>query len=272
MDIFKGLSERLRRALQRDLAWFRDQDKLREFMAQRVRVENRWIFEHWRDGVQIDQWAFDNLVVNVGLNYLLDNSFGAVPGSVASFVGLIGAGTGTVSETSGANSVTGSGTTFDAGLATSPIADIIIVGAGASGADLITTVATRSSNTAITTTANAGTTVSGAVFATEPIATDTLASHINSWAEVTPYSNANRPTWTKNGAASGGAMSNSSSKASFTINATSRIFGGFLATDNTKGGTSGTLYGGGLFTSSGSRSVVNGDTLNVQVDLTATAS
>lgn len=222
---------------------------------------------------QVLQWRdeFHNLVVTEGLNELLARSFNAVAADVNWFVGLIGAGTGTVAITSGAASVTGTTTTFDAGLATAPIADIVIVGAGAAGADLVTTVASRSSNTALTTTANAGTTVSGAAYATEPIAADTLASHINSWAETVPYSNGTRPAWTKNAAPSGGAMSNSSSKASFTINATGRIFGLFLASDSTKSGTTGKLYGGGLFTG-GSRSVISGDSLAAQIDLAATAS
>lgn len=218
----------------------------------------------WRD-------QFHNLVVTEGLNELLARSFNAVASDVNWFVGLIGAGTGTVAITAAANAVTGTGTTFDAGLATAPKADIIIVGAGAAGVDMVDTVNTRSSNTALVTAGNASTTVSGASFATEPIATDTLAAHINSWAEVVPYSNGTRPAWTKNGAPSGGAMSNSSSKASFSVNATSRIFGLFLASDSTKSGTTGKLYGGGLFTA-GSRPVVSGDTLNAQIDLSATAS
>ena len=270
MKLITSLSETLLKLLARDASRIKDTDEARSFLSQRVRVENHWTFEHWRDGQQIDQWAFDNLVVNVGLNALLDNTFGAVPGSVAYFVGLIGAGTGTIALTTGTNTVTGTTTVFDAALAAAPIADIIIVGAGAAGADLITTVATRSSNTAITTTANAGTTVTVAPYATEPIPLDTMGS--KSFNEAVPYSNGVRPTWTKNGAASAGAMSNSASKASFTINATSRIFGGFMASDSTKSGTTGTLYGGGLFVASGSRAVVSGDTLNVQVDLSVTPS
>jgi hypothetical protein len=225
---------------------------------------------HAHKPVKMWEDRFHNLVNNAGLDALLNNSFNAAAGSVNWFVGLVGAGAGTVSETSAANAVTGSGTTFDAGLAVAPIADIIIVGAGAAGADLVTTVASRSSNTAITTTANAGTTVAGAAYATETIAGDTIASHINSWTDSVPYSNATRPAWTKNGASSGGAMSNSASKAAFTINATGRIFGLFLISDNTKSGTAGTMYGMGLFTG-GSRSVQSGDTLNAQVDLSATA-
>lgn len=212
-----------------------------------------------------------NLVVNTGLDALLNNTFNAVAGAVTWYVGLIGAGTGTVAETAAANSVTGTSTVFPAGLVTAPIADIIIVGAGTAGADLVTTVATRTSNTAITTTANAVTTVSGVGYATEPIAADTMASHA-SWLDHAPYSNATRPAWTKNGAASGGTgMSNSSSKAVFTINATGRVFGLFLTDNNTVSGATGVLYGGGLFTG-GSRAVQSGDTLNAQIDLTVTAS
>ena len=267
-----GLTDRLLALLNKDAARIKDQEQRRDFLGQRARAENYWTFEHVRDGAVIGVYQFENLVTTVGLNALLDNTFSAAAGSVSWYVGLVGAGTGTVAITSAASAVTGTGTTLDAGLATSPIADIIIVGAGASGADLITTVATRTSNTAITTTATAGTTVSGAAFATEVIAGDTLASHINSWSETAPYSNGTRPAWTKNGSASGGANSNSSSKASFSVNASGRVFGGFMASDSTKSGTTGTLYGMGLFTSSGSRSVISGDTLNVQVDLTVTAS
>lgn len=81
-----------------------------------------------------------------------------------------------------------------------------------------------------------------------PVAGDTMASHA-SWATITPYSNATDPAWTKNGAAGSGAMSNSSSKASFTINAGTTVYGSFLKSNNTKGGTTGTLYGVGDFSS-----------------------
>jgi len=102
-----------------------------------------------------------------------------------------------------------------------------------------------------------------------PAAGDTMASH-STWSEITPYSNSTRPQWVKNGAASSGSMSNSSSKASFSINATSTVYGAFMTSDNTKGGTTGKLYGAGDFATS--RSVISGDTLNVQVDLSVTAS
>lgn len=96
---------------------------------------------------------------------------------------------------------------------------------------------------------------------------DTLASHAG-WSELTSYSG-NRKAWTKNGAASGGAMSNSAAKASFTITGTMTVAGAFLATVDT--GTSGLLFGAGDF-SGGNRDVVTDDVLNVQADLSVTAS
>ena len=51
------------------------------------------------------------------------------------------------------------------------------------------------------------------------------------------------------------------------MNATVTVAGGFLATNSTKGGTSGTLYGAVDF--SASRNLVSGDILNVTVTLTA---
>ncbi len=97
---------------------------------------------------------------------------------------------------------------------------------------------------------------------------DTMASH-GGWTESATYSQSNRPALTL-GTASAGSIDNSASKASFSINGTATIGGAFLSTNNTKSGTTGTLYGGGAFTE-GNRSVINGDTINVQVTLTATS-
>lgn len=99
------------------------------------------------------------------------------------------------------------------------------------------------------------------------VAGDTMASHAG-WAEITPYSDSNRPAFTP-GTITSGAVDNSASKAVFNCNATSTVYGCFLVNNNTKGGTTGTLYGGGDF--GASRSVVNGDTLNVTVTLTQTS-
>jgi hypothetical protein len=94
---------------------------------------------------------------------------------------------------------------------------------------------------------------------------DTMASHAG-WTENQNYTQGTRPPLSL-GSASGGSIDNAASKAQFTINAATTVGGGFIATNGTKGGTTGTLYGGAAFTA-GSRSVLNGDTLNVQVTLT----
>jgi hypothetical protein len=94
---------------------------------------------------------------------------------------------------------------------------------------------------------------------------DTLANHAG-WLECTTYTG-NRPAWVKNGAAAAGAMSNSSSKASYSINNTKTVRGAGLAAVAT--GTAGILYGAGDFASP--RAVESGDTLTLQVDLSAAA-
>lgn len=96
---------------------------------------------------------------------------------------------------------------------------------------------------------------------------DTQASHAG-WLESAAYSNATRPALTL-GTAAAGSIDNSASKAVFNINTTATILGGFVATNSTKSGTTGTLYGAASFTG-GARSVLNGDTLNVTCTLSAT--
>jgi hypothetical protein len=100
-------------------------------------------------------------------------------------------------------------------------------------------------------------------------ASDTMASHPG-WTELTGYSESTRPAWTRNGAASGGNMSNSNSKAQFSITAGTTIYGAGLTSNNTKGGTTGVLFGAGDFAAS--RAVLSGDTLLVQADLSITSS
>lgn len=87
---------------------------------------------------------------------------------------------------------------------------------------------------------------------------DTASSH-SGWTEFTGYSNSTRPapSW---GSASGG--SKASTATAFTINASGTVKGAFLISNQTKGGTTGTLYSAGLFTG-GDKTVASGDTLNV---------
>lgn len=109
-----------------------------------------------------------------------------------------------------------------------------------------------------------GLTASSPTFA----AGDTMSSHAG-WTEDQNYSESVRQTLTL-GTVSAGSVNNSASKATFSMNATATIGGAFVTTSNTKGGTTGTLYGGGAF-SGGNRAVVNGDTLQVTVTATAAA-
>ena len=96
---------------------------------------------------------------------------------------------------------------------------------------------------------------------------DTMSSHAG-WTELTAYSESARQTLTL-GTVASGSVDNSASKATYTINANGTVIGGaLLVTNNTKGGTSGTLYGGGAFTA-GNKTLDNGDTLQVTVTLTA---
>ena len=95
---------------------------------------------------------------------------------------------------------------------------------------------------------------------------DTMASHVG-WTENQNYTEANRVTLTL-GTVSGQSVDNSASKAAFSINTNGQTLGGaFITSDNTKGGTTGTLGGGGAF-SGGDKSADSGDTLNVTVTLT----
>ena len=98
----------------------------------------------------------------------------------------------------------------------------------------------------------------------DPAAGDTMASHAG-WTEVTAYSQATRPAATFGTAttADPSVIDNSGSVAVFSINGTTTVGGAFLTSDNTKGGTAGTLFSAADFQSPGDRSVVDGDTLNV---------
>lgn len=97
---------------------------------------------------------------------------------------------------------------------------------------------------------------------------DTMASHAG-WAEVTDYTQAARvsPTFA---AASSQSRDNSADVATFDINATVTVGGAFIATNATKGGTTGTLLGGGPF-SEGNKAMDAGGTLEVTITLTMAA-
>jgi hypothetical protein len=104
----------------------------------------------------------------------------------------------------------------------------------------------------------------GAASSNNPAAGDTMSSHAG-WTEVTDYTEATRPaaTFVAATTANPSVVTNSASKAQFTMNATTTVGGAFLTSNNTKGGTSGTLFSAKDFNSPGDRSVVSGDVVLV---------
>ena len=99
-----------------------------------------------------------------------------------------------------------------------------------------------------------------------PLSTDTAANITANSTESTAYTEANRVTWTE-AAPSSQQITNSASKATFTINATKTIYGAFLVSTNTKSGTTGTLMSASKFAAS--RAVVNLDELLITYTISA---
>jgi hypothetical protein len=207
----------------------------------------------------------ENRVPTAGLNKYLDATLKTGLAAPAWYVGLIGASVIDAAIDSADNTLTSASNPWTSADVGSPI---IVRGAGAAGADLVTTIASYTGAGEVELTDAAGTTVSDAECAWGCRAADTMASHAP-WAEVTPYSNATRPAFTP-GTISGGSVDNSGSKAAFTINATDNVFGCFMADSSTKGETASTLLGMGVFAGA-SRSVLSGDTLNVTITATMAA-
>lgn len=106
---------------------------------------------------------------------------------------------------------------------------------------------------------------SGTTFA----ASDTMSSHVG-WTEDTTYSNANRPTVTFGAASLADPSVIATTATSFSINGATTVAGAFLTTNNTKGGTTGTLFSASDFTG-GDRILASGDTLNVTYTFTLEA-
>lgn len=100
-------------------------------------------------------------------------------------------------------------------------------------------------------------------------AADTMASH-GGWGEVAgaSYSQSTRVTWSP-GSPSSGAIVNGTTADHSMINGSSLTVNGlFIVSDNTKGGTSGTLFSTASFTG-GTQAVNNGDTLKVTYTMSA---
>lgn len=101
-----------------------------------------------------------------------------------------------------------------------------------------------------------------------PVAGVTAATFPAAATESTAYAETNRPVWTA-GAISSGSVSNSASKAAFTMNATKTIYGLAQSSVNTKSSTSGVLVSVARFATA--KAVVDTDILNVTSTISMTS-
>jgi hypothetical protein len=102
------------------------------------------------------------------------------------------------------------------------------------------------------------------------LAANTMASHAG-WTENVSYSQSARPTMAFGTASTADpSVIATSTPVVFTMNASATLAGAFVTTDNTKSGTTGTLFSVGNFTV-GDRGVVSGDTVNVTYTFSADA-
>lgn len=102
-----------------------------------------------------------------------------------------------------------------------------------------------------------------------PAAGDTAATIATTAGESSAYDEVTRPLWVEVGA-SNQSITNSASKATFTINAPTTIYGAFLISDSTKAGTNGTLFAVSRFPAA--RTVIATDQLLVTYTLQAQSS
>lgn len=104
----------------------------------------------------------------------------------------------------------------------------------------------------------------GAASSNNPAAGDTMASHAG-WTEITLYSEATRPAAVFAAAtnANPSVVTNSASVAVFSIAGSATVGGAFLTSNNTKGGTTGTLFSAADFQAPGDQATVIGDVLRV---------
>jgi len=94
---------------------------------------------------------------------------------------------------------------------------------------------------------------------------DTMASH-GGWTEFTTYTEATRPQWSPDAAAS--QQITNSTPTNFNITGSGTLQGIFVTSDNTKSGTTGTLWATASF--AGTIPVANGDLLKITYTVTAT--
>jgi len=95
-------------------------------------------------------------------------------------------------------------------------------------------------------------------------ATDTMASHPG-WTEFTSFTQANRVAWGSGNSVA--QQATNATPATFNINAAGTLKGGFVVSNNTKGGTSGILWATAQFSSD--IPVTNGDEMKITYTVNA---
>lgn len=217
-----------------------------------------------------------NMTTNAGVNYLVGAGFLGSPAAISAwYIGLIKDNR-TVND--GAMSSSSSQTVLTSATATFLVGDvgrqITVYGAGAAGANLVTTIASRTNATTVVLSDPCLTTVSGAITSLGPLFAvgDTMGSHAG-WAEIAgaDIQNVTRPAWT--GLNTGnGQVDDSASQAVYNMSASlvgnRYLHGLFMISDSALAGTSGTLYSEAEFTAGAQTvqaSYVVSDTYQVQV-------
>lgn len=101
-----------------------------------------------------------------------------------------------------------------------------------------------------------------------PVASLTAATIAAAATETTAYTSSTRVEYVE-AASTAQSTTNSASRASFVFNATKTIYGAFLISENTKGGTTGILFSAARF--SASKAVESGDELLLTYTFNASA-
>lgn len=99
-----------------------------------------------------------------------------------------------------------------------------------------------------------------------PVAGLTAATVASAATESTAYDGATRPEYSE-ASSTAKSTTNAASRASFVFNATKTIYGAFLISDNTKGGTAGVLFSAARFSTA--KNVVDDDELLLTYTFTA---
>ena len=196
-----------------------------------------------KGGVVFEE-VMPNLVTTAGKAYLLNTGLAAGAAISTWFLGLIVA-----QSTQNTGAITSSTTALTVGssVTTQTGQFVTIYGAGASGANLATTITTGATSTSQTVANAAGTTVSNAITVFGPTfaAADTMASHAN-WTEIP---SADITQGTRQGITFGTTATNSiTNGTAVTYNMASSLagilylYGVFIVSNSTLQGTTGTLF------------------------------